>query len=39
MKIQISPIPALIYTIKQQKTLSAKVKGEKKIAQEGIRKD
>ena len=38
LKIQISPIPSL-YANKQQETLSAKVKGEKKIAQVGIQKD
>ena len=38
MKIQIGPIPSL-YANKQQETLSAKVKGKKKIAQEGIQKD
>ena len=40
MKIQISPIPAeYLYTNKQQETLPVKVKDEKKIAQEDIRKD
>ena len=47
MKIQLSSIPAQyialylpsIYTNKQQEALSAKVKGEKKIAQEVIQKD
>ena len=37
MKKQIRPIPAQYgYTNKQQETLPAKVKGEKKIAQEVI---
>ena len=39
VKKQISPYTCPVHTNKQQETLPAKVKGEKKIAQEGIQKD
>ena len=40
MEKQIGPTPAqYIGTNKQQETLPAKVKGEKKIVQEGVQKD